>query len=323
VCFDGSQNITIRRSGDGFLFSGRDVGSALGYGDDGKRFVDKVTSSWGLSEEIHFQRQGTDPVPSGGRAPVWLTEPGLYRALMRSRAPKAEAFQEWLATEVLPALRRDGRYSVAGATAPSVAAQLRALVADLRAETDPLLRMLLIRAAEEETGENIRGLVSVSQPPPPLPAAPRAQPRGQRPLPAAPPTPSPKASPTPPASELPALTDSKRETNRRVDLMMAARDACGDQLDLLERMVPAIMAPRDPRTRARAAAVATRVFEVDDDELAVLEAVVLRVPQTPMPATLRHLARAAVAASRLPSDRASALVAQVEVLVKGFAPAVG
>jgi hypothetical protein len=104
--------------------------------------------------------------------------------------------------------------------------------------------------------------------------------------------------------------------------MMAAREACGAQLDLLERMVPAIMAPRDPRTRARAAAVATRVFEVDDDELAVLEAVVLRVPQTPMPATLRHLARVAVAASRLPSDRASALVAQVEVLVKGFAPAV-
>lgn len=49
----------------------------------------------------------------GGRAPLVVSEPGLYRLVMRSRKPEAKAFQRWVTHEVLPALRRDGGYMVA------------------------------------------------------------------------------------------------------------------------------------------------------------------------------------------------------------------
>ena len=34
-----------------------------------------------------------------------VNEPGLYRLIMRSRKPRAVAFQKWIAHEVLPAVR--------------------------------------------------------------------------------------------------------------------------------------------------------------------------------------------------------------------------
>lgn len=51
----------------------------------------------------------------GGRAPLIVSEPGLYRLVMRSRKPEAKAFQRWVTHEVLPALRREGGYMVARA----------------------------------------------------------------------------------------------------------------------------------------------------------------------------------------------------------------
>ena len=39
-----------------------------------------------------------------------VNEPGLYRLIFSSRKPAAERFKRWLAHEVLPSLRRTGRY---------------------------------------------------------------------------------------------------------------------------------------------------------------------------------------------------------------------
>jgi prophage antirepressor-like protein len=41
-----------------------------------------------------------------------ISEPGCYRLVFTSRTEKAEAFKRWLAHEVLPALRRTGRYEM-------------------------------------------------------------------------------------------------------------------------------------------------------------------------------------------------------------------
>ncbi len=40
----------------------------------------------------------------------FVTEPGFYKLVMRSRKPEAKAFQRWVTHDVLPALRRTGRY---------------------------------------------------------------------------------------------------------------------------------------------------------------------------------------------------------------------
>lgn len=40
----------------------------------------------------------------------FVTEPGFYQLVMRSRKPEAKAFKRWVTHEVLPALRKTGRY---------------------------------------------------------------------------------------------------------------------------------------------------------------------------------------------------------------------
>ncbi len=50
-------------------------------------------------------------VPLGGSQKMLLiSEPGRYLLVMRSRMPAAEAFQEWIAEEVLVAIRKTGSY---------------------------------------------------------------------------------------------------------------------------------------------------------------------------------------------------------------------
>lgn len=46
-----------------------------------------------------------------GRRPLIISEPGLYRLVMRSRKPEAKDFQRWVAHEVLPSIRKHGIYA--------------------------------------------------------------------------------------------------------------------------------------------------------------------------------------------------------------------
>lgn len=48
----------------------------------------------------------------GPQQMIVISEPGVYRLVFTSRTEKAEAFKRWLAHEVLPALRRTGRYAM-------------------------------------------------------------------------------------------------------------------------------------------------------------------------------------------------------------------
>ena len=47
---------------------------------------------------------------NGGRSPLIISEPGLYRLVMKSRKPEAKEFQRWVTHEVLPQIRRTGGY---------------------------------------------------------------------------------------------------------------------------------------------------------------------------------------------------------------------
>lgn len=52
----------------------------------------------------------TNDVASGGRDPWLINESGLYSMILRSRKPHAKAFKKWVTSEVLPAIRKTGRY---------------------------------------------------------------------------------------------------------------------------------------------------------------------------------------------------------------------
>lgn len=50
---------------------------------------------------------------SGQKRQMWcVNESGLYHLIFQSRKPEAKAFRKWVTAEVLPTLRRTGRYEV-------------------------------------------------------------------------------------------------------------------------------------------------------------------------------------------------------------------
>lgn len=54
--------------------------------------------------------------PGGPQRMVAVTEPGVWSLLMISRSPKVKPFKRWLTHEVLPAIRKTGRYEAERAT---------------------------------------------------------------------------------------------------------------------------------------------------------------------------------------------------------------
>jgi prophage antirepressor-like protein len=48
----------------------------------------------------------------GNQDVVIISESGLYRLTMKSRKPQAEPFQDWVCEEILPTIRKTGKYEV-------------------------------------------------------------------------------------------------------------------------------------------------------------------------------------------------------------------
>lgn len=83
-------------------FSGQDVCNILDTGTNHLREY--------LDEDETTNIRTTDIGQNGGKAPVFISEPGLYKLIMRSRKPEAREFQRWVTHEVLPTIRKTGGY---------------------------------------------------------------------------------------------------------------------------------------------------------------------------------------------------------------------
>ncbi|MFF7248677.1 BRO family protein [Embleya sp. NPDC008237] len=79
---------------------------------------------------------------------TFINESGLYALILRSNKPKAKVFRRWVTHEVLPSIRRTGRYTPAApATSENVDALLsRAIdsITDLAARTGDLTKAIEI-----------------------------------------------------------------------------------------------------------------------------------------------------------------------------------
>lgn len=83
-------------------FCAADVCKALGYANSRKAVADNcrekgVTSSYTLTSK-------------GKQALTFINEGNLYRLIIKSRKEEAQRFESWVCDEVLPAIRRTGRY---------------------------------------------------------------------------------------------------------------------------------------------------------------------------------------------------------------------
>jgi BRO family, N-terminal domain/Poxvirus D5 protein-like len=103
--FDFEEN-TVRSvmiDGDPW-FVGKDVCRCLGIVDHNQALerIDEDERLDGYNIPTQSER--------GGRTAIVVSEPGVYRLIFTSRTEAAERFKRWLAHDVLPSIRKSGKY---------------------------------------------------------------------------------------------------------------------------------------------------------------------------------------------------------------------
>lgn len=89
---------------------GKDIAAALGYAkptDAVRKHVD--------DEDRGISKMET---PSGVQDTAIINESGIYSLILSSKLPSAKRFKRWVTSEVLPALRKTGKYAVQNAVVP-------------------------------------------------------------------------------------------------------------------------------------------------------------------------------------------------------------
>lgn len=92
------------------LFCGKDVCEILGYANASDAIKQHCK---GVAKRYPLQTAG------GVQDIRFLTEPDLYRLIVSSQLPAAQAFEAWIFEEVLPTIRKTGQYKVATANMTS------------------------------------------------------------------------------------------------------------------------------------------------------------------------------------------------------------
>ena len=97
------------------FFVGKDVAKALGYAKPHNALA------------THVDKEDKSTAPIQGTAyetrAIIINESGLYALVLSSKLEQARAFKRWVTSEVLPAIRRTGRYELLPREVKQLAAQ--------------------------------------------------------------------------------------------------------------------------------------------------------------------------------------------------------
>ncbi|MDY0626587.1 Bro-N domain-containing protein, partial [Pasteurella multocida] len=104
-CFKSSQVRVVIDPNQEYWFCGKDVCGILGYTNDSKALKDHC------KENGVTKRYLIDSMQRKQEA-VFINEPNLYRLIIKSRKPEAELFETWVFEEVLPQIRKTGKYEI-------------------------------------------------------------------------------------------------------------------------------------------------------------------------------------------------------------------
>ncbi len=86
-------------------FVGKDVAEVLGYSNPSKAVIAHVKDCHKKQEMIAHSQNGNVVTKT-----TLIDEAGLYSLVLRSKLPAAEDFQEWVVAEVIPSIRKTGKY---------------------------------------------------------------------------------------------------------------------------------------------------------------------------------------------------------------------
>ncbi len=92
-------------------FKAKTVCDVLGYKNAPQALNDNVREKYQkrLGEVNHIPQIC---LKGNAKNQIFINEPGLYSLIMKSKMPQAEAFQDWIYEDVLPSLRRTGKYDM-------------------------------------------------------------------------------------------------------------------------------------------------------------------------------------------------------------------
>lgn len=85
-------------------FVGKDVATALGY----------AKPENAVKAHVDDEDKSTTPIQGSGykTKAIIINESGLYSLILSSKLPNAKKFKRWVTSEVLPAIRKTGSYSI-------------------------------------------------------------------------------------------------------------------------------------------------------------------------------------------------------------------
>jgi prophage antirepressor-like protein len=104
------QKIKIYGTPDEPWFCGKDVAITLGYANPTKAIRDHVDDDDKNILSNIFKGSEIDPMTYQAKTSIYINESGLYSLILKSQLPKAKEFQRWITKEILPALRKHGKY---------------------------------------------------------------------------------------------------------------------------------------------------------------------------------------------------------------------
>ena len=90
---------------EGIWFVGKDVAEILGYVKSRNAIANHVD----IEDKMDAPIQG---VVGGTQQMILINESGLYSLIFKSKLPQAKQFKKWVTSEVLPTLRKTGKYEL-------------------------------------------------------------------------------------------------------------------------------------------------------------------------------------------------------------------
>ena len=110
--YEGNELAIIKKDDD-IWFRAKTVANILNYSNHRKAIIDHVDpEDKSLLNEINIGGNDSLPLTWNEKNSIYINESGLYSLILRSDMDEAKKFKRWVTKEVLPSIRKNGRYEL-------------------------------------------------------------------------------------------------------------------------------------------------------------------------------------------------------------------
>ena len=107
---------TVTDNDDNIWFKGKDIATFLEYQDTKQALRVNVDEEYKMNyESLVNASRGVSctPLTFNEKNTIYIKEAGLYQLVFQSKKPEAKQFTKWIIEDVIPSIRKTGKYSIA------------------------------------------------------------------------------------------------------------------------------------------------------------------------------------------------------------------